>query len=97
MAETTDKVEKKTSKSPRNEDIVHEYPAIDKYRVRVLRKSTSKGKTTSLDVREYVDAEKFQGFTRKGIRLTGPQHINSLRDALSDALARGWFDSNGAA
>ena len=66
--------------------------ADNKYRVRVLRKESGKGTVTSLDIREYVDAETFSGFTRRGIRLTDVQSINSLRDALSDALARGWFD-----
>ena len=76
-----------------NEELIHEYPALgEKYRVRVLRKENGKATVTSLDIREYVDAEKFQGFTRRGIRLTGARDVQLLRDALSDAIARGWFD-----
>lgn len=72
-----------------NEELIHEYPAVNRYRIRVLRK---RKKVTSIDVREYVDAEKFKGYTRKGVRLTDKHDIETLRDSLTDALARGWFD-----
>ena len=78
-----------TNDTRKNEELIYEYPAVDRFRVRVLRKDD---KTTSLDIREYVAAEKFQGFTRKGIRLTSKEHMLQLRDSISDALTRGWFD-----
>lgn len=71
------------------EEITHEYPAVDKYRVRVL----SKKGIHSLDIREYVNADKFEGFTRRGIRLTTKEQIQTLHDELADALARGWFEA----
>lgn len=92
------------ARAPRKiqEDTVHEYPAIGKYRVRVLRKASGRSAGTSIDVREYVASEKFEGFTRRGIRLSAAAEVNRLRDALADAVARGWFDGeavdgNGAA
>ena len=67
--------------------VVHEYPAVGKYRVRVLKN----GRGTCLDVREYVSAEKFEGFTRRGVRLDAAE-LAALEVAVKDALARGWFD-----
>lgn len=78
------------------DEIIHEYPAIGKYRVRVLRKEIGTGKeakiVTSLDVREHISAEKFEGFTRRGIRLTGKADLLKLRDEISDAIERNWFE-----
>lgn len=68
------------------DEVVHEYPAVGKYRVRVLKK----GSGTCLDVREYVSSEKFEGFTRRGVRLDGAE-LASLEADIKDALARGWF------
>ena len=94
MVQETEAPEKKPAGKSKaaTDEVVHEYPAIGKYRVRVLRKKSG----TSIDVREYVAAEKFEGFTRRGIRLAEAEEVNQLRDALADAVARGWFDSNGS-
>ncbi len=68
------------------DEVVHEYPALGKYRVRILKK----GRGTCLDVREFVTAEKFEGFTRRGVRLNGAELV-ALEAAIKDARARGWF------
>lgn len=72
----------------KDEEIIHEYPAVGRYRVRVLRKD---GKA-SIDVREYVASDTFEGFTRRGIRLSSSDEVNRLKDMLLDAVVRGWFD-----
>ena len=71
------------------EDLVHEYPSIGKYRLRILKRGDG---PAFADCREWVQSETFEGFTRRGIRLTSAEQVNSLRDALADAIARGWFD-----
>lgn len=75
-----------------NEEVIHEYPSIGKYRVQILEKKKEGTTITSIDIREYVSAEKFEGFTRRGIRLTSLDGINQLRDALADMISRGWFE-----
>lgn len=78
------------------EEILHEYPQVGKYRIRVVRKETTRSSVTALDVREYVQAEKFEGFTRRGIRLQTPADLLALADALRDAAGRAlWFPANG--
>ena len=69
------------------DEVVHEYPAVGKYRIRVLKK----GSGTCLDVREYVSTEKFEGFTRRGIRLAGSE-MESLHASVRDALMQDWFE-----
>lgn len=46
--------------------VLVEYEPLGKYRVRVLE---SKG-VEYLDVREYIEGQGFEGFTRRGIRIT---------------------------
>ena len=76
-----------TTKS--QENVVHEYPAIGKYRIRILKKEDG---PAHADIREFVSSEKFEGFTRRGIRLTSAEEVNNLKDSLADAIARGWFE-----
>lgn len=63
----------------RDEAVVKAFDPIGKYRVRLLE--SAKGERF-LDVREYVEAESFEGFTRRGIRLTLEQS-EELRHVLS--------------
>jgi hypothetical protein len=42
-----------------------------------------------LDVREYVVGAGFEGFTRRGIRLTDGSQAKLLRDVLSEILENG--------
>lgn len=70
------------------EIVCHEFPAIGKYRVRLV-KADLKDPVT-LDVREYVkgaNGATFEGFTRRGIKLSSTKDIMALRDALTIALS----------
>lgn len=72
-----------TPKKPIAEDVVREFPPIGKYRVRLVK--SQKG-VVSLDVREYVAGETFEGFTRRGIRISDRAQVDLLRDVCKDAL-----------
>jgi hypothetical protein len=72
-----------TTSKPVVEQILREFPAVGKYRVRILKRPR-KGELT-LDVREYVTGETFEGFTRRGIALTLDQ-VTCLKVALDEAL-----------
>ena len=67
------------------EQTVREFEPIGgKYRVRILQNIRSSGMV--LDIREYVDAESFSGFTRRGIRLSDRAQVDHLRDILTVVL-----------
>ena len=70
------------------DNVVREFSPIGKYRVRLLK--GAKG-NEALDIREYVQNDQFEGYTRRGIRLTQKAEMDQLRDILSEALI-----SNGA-
>lgn len=64
------------------EEVLREFPPIGKYRVRIL-----KGKGAKIvDIREYVSTETFEGFTRRGIRLSAKADLEMLRSHLSEVL-----------
>jgi len=65
------------------DEVLREFPPIGKYRVRHLRHTKTGAET--LDIREYVSAETFEGFTRRGIRMDRAQ-ADLLRDLLRDIL-----------
>ncbi|MBI2900483.1 MAG: hypothetical protein HYY17_09875 [Planctomycetes bacterium] len=65
------------------EEVVREFPTIGKYRVRMVQKG---GKPPQLDIREYVKSERFEGFTRRGVRLGGRQEWEQLLTILKDAV-----------
>lgn len=69
------------------DEVLREFPWVGKYRVRVLR---VKGGTLVVDVREYIRDEKFEGFTRRGVRLDLAQTMG-LAAALKQALDE-WKD-----
>lgn len=60
---------------PKEDKVSREFNAIGKYRIRLL--DTDKGHV--LDIREYIKDDRFEGFTRRGIRLTIPQDTDALR------------------
>lgn len=60
------------------DNVVREFSAIGKYRVRILK--TDKGEL--LDIREYISCKEFEGFTRRGIRLALPQETDELRQII---------------
>jgi hypothetical protein len=71
-------------KPSRQEEVIREFPPIGKYRIRLLAHPKTREK--SLDLREYVSSETFEGFTRRGIRLTDRAQAELLRDVLSEVL-----------
>jgi len=74
-----------TVKQARKEEVLREFPPVGgKYRVRLL--SGAKPKERTLDIREYVCGETFEGFTRRGIRLSDRAQVELLRDVLSELL-----------
>ena len=78
-----------TGRPPLSEDGVREYPSLGKYRVRLVantRSGNTKVSKPVLDIREYVKAESFEGFTRRGIRLTDRTQLDLLRDVLKEIL-----------
>lgn len=83
-------MEKKTQK-PAKEEVVQEYPPIGKYRVRLVQNPKKRSTPPILDIREYVSSERFEGFTRRGIRLTDRAQVDMLRDVLREVLERNGF------
>ena len=72
-----------TGKQPHKEEVIREFPPLGKYRVRLLEDS-KRGRT--LDIREFVSSESFEGFTRRGIRLIDRAQLDLLRDILKEVL-----------
>lgn len=67
------------TKNPDN--TVKEFQTIGRYRVRIL--ANGKGQHV-LDIREYITgSETFEGFTRRGIRLTIPADTATLATILT--------------
>jgi len=81
----------KTPQKPLREEVLHEYPPVGKYRVRLVHNPRRSGQPPVLDIREYVNSETFEGFTRRGIRLTDRAQIDLLRDVLKEVLERDGF------
>ncbi len=76
-----------TVKQVRKEEVLREFPPVGgKYRVRLL--SGSRAKERTLDIREYVVDHNsgFEGYTRRGIRLSDRAQVEMLRDVLSELL-----------
>ncbi len=83
-------MDKKTQK-PLREEILREYPPVGKYRVRLVHNPKRPDVDPTLDIREYVSSETFEGFTRRGIRLSDRAQIDLLRDVLKEVLERNGF------
>lgn len=69
------------------EIVFHEFSQIGKYRVRLVRADLKAPVT--LDVREYVKGkfgDTFEGFTRRGIKLSDIGAMKALRDSLTTAI-----------
>jgi len=69
--------------------VVHEFPQVGKYRVRVVRSSAGPRAVIVLDIREYAKAEHFEGFTRRGVRISSKAEAESLLESLKTLLAMG--------
>lgn len=74
----------KTVQPVGGEDVLREYPAVGKYRIRLLRDRTRK---LVLDVREYVSGDSFEGFTRRGVRLGALEDLRALLEQLRQGEA----------
>ena len=74
----------KNTNPSKQEEVIREFTPIGKYRIRLLVGPASREK--SLDLREYVSLESFEGFTRRGIRLVDRAQVELLRDILSEVL-----------
>ena len=74
----------KNTNAVRQQEVIREFPPIGKYRVRLLAHPKTRKKT--LDLREFISSETFEGFTRRGIRVTDRAQVELLRDVLSELL-----------
>lgn len=83
-------MEKKSSK-PIKEEVLREFPPLGKYRIRLIHNPKKPQSEPALDIREYVSAETFEGFTRRGIRLQDRAQFDLLRDILREALELNGF------
>lgn len=81
----------KTSNKSREEEVVREFSPLGKYRVRLVRNPRKPNDAPVLDIREYVSAETFEGFTRRGIRIGDRAQMDLLRDTLMQILEAGGF------
>lgn len=61
-------------------EVLKEFPALGKYKVRLLK---DRRDAVVLDVREYIDTDTWQGFTRKGIRLYDQKDVDALAAVLA--------------
>lgn len=64
------------------EEVLREYPAISKYRIRAVKRKDR----VELDIREYISSETFEGFTRRGVRLRSKQELVQLQSHLKEIL-----------
>lgn len=84
-------MEKTAAKPPLNEEVIREFPPVGKYRVRLTRNPRRPLDPPALDIREYVHSETFEGFTRRGIRLSARADLEMLRDVLKEVIERDGF------
>lgn len=75
--------EKTKKNKPLKETVLREYPSIGKYRIRVLQ-NTQKQSPKVVDIREFVSTEKFEGFTRRGVRIGSKEELGYLVATLAD-------------
>lgn len=81
----------KTTNKPATEEVVREFAPLGKYRVRLVRNPKRPDALPTLDIREYVSTERFEGFTRRGIRIGDRAQLDLLRDELKEILEAGGF------
>jgi len=81
----------KQPQKPLKEQVLKEFGSIGKYKVRLLHNPRRPQEEPVLDIREYVSADTFEGFTRRGIRLTERAQMDILRDVLREVAERNGF------
>ena len=78
-------MEKQTQKALKDH-VLKEFPALGKYRIRLLVDPAKPAAEPTLDIREYVNSQSFEGFTRRGIRISAKADLDVLRDVLQEVL-----------
>lgn len=68
-----------------SDEVARELASIGKYKVRLITDPRKPGEQV-LDIREYLESGAFQGFTRRGIRLSDRAEMELLRDILGKVL-----------
>jgi hypothetical protein len=81
----------KTTNKPIKEEVLKEFPPLGKYRIRLVRNPRRPMEGPTLDIREFISSETFEGFTRRGIRLGDRAQMDMLRDVLREVLEAGGF------
>ena len=61
---------------------LRDFPSFGKIRVRLMHSQKPSRKSTWLDLREYENGPNYQGFTRRGVKLTSLEDVRLLREAL---------------
>jgi hypothetical protein len=84
-----------TTNKPATEEVLREFTPLGKYRVRLVHNPRRANQPPTLDIREYVSTEKFEGFTRRGIRIGDRAQMDLLRDTLKEILEAGGFAKPG--
>lgn len=84
------------TKSGYVEETVKEFPSICKqneseYKITVRKRKEGAIPPYVLDIREYVTAEKYTGYTRRGIRVSKVSDMESLQAALEELKESDWF------
>lgn len=74
----------KPTKPALDEEVLKEFAPIGKYRIRLVKNRRAKALPT-LDIREYVKAESFEGFTRRGVRFVDAEQLDLLIKVLQEA------------
>jgi hypothetical protein len=70
--------------NPFKDTVLQEFPSVGRYKVRLLK--PDENSLPVVDIREYVTGGSFEGFTRRGIKLTSDQ-IPGLASTL-ETIAR---------
>jgi len=68
----------------RKDHVIRELGPVARYRIRVLE--DDKARKRVVDIREYLLSDSFEGYTKRGIRLTDRAQVDLLRDALREIL-----------
>lgn len=81
----------KSTNKPIKEEVLREFPPLGKYRIRLVRNPRRPGEAPALDIREFISSETFEGFTRRGIRMSDRAQMDLLRDVLKEILEANGF------
>lgn len=73
---------------PLREQVLKEWSPLGKYRVRLLRDAIKPAEESVLDIREYVSSAEYEGYTRRGVKISSREHFRALREVLTDLLER---------